>query len=116
MSRSSGGGGGGGGSYEITKDQGGSAVAKAAYKVGKAVAKAAGKAVGNAKVSSKELEVDMVSVRNLGYGPVSAEYLNELVASGKVVEYESGGKLKYRRAAELSDAEKKKYENLYKSQ
>ena len=51
------------------------------------------------KVSNKaEPEVDMDSVLALGYGPISASKLNELVSSGKVVEYEKDGKLKYKKA------------------
>ena len=41
------------------------------------------------------LEVDMQSVIDLGYGPISAAKLDELVRSGKVVEIEKDGKLKY---------------------
>lgn len=41
--------------------------------------------------------VDMQSVLDLGYGPISASRLNELVESGKVVEYENGGKLYYKK-------------------
>ena len=42
--------------------------------------------------------VDMASVISLGYGPISATRLNQLVASGEVVEYEENGKLKYKKA------------------
>lgn len=53
----------------------------------------------NIKPSEKEPEVDMKSVLNLGYGPISASKLNSLVKSGVVEEYTSGGKLKYRNSA-----------------
>lgn len=51
------------------------------------------------KKSRKAAEptVDMKSVLALGYGPISASKLNSLVASGKVKEYEEGGKLKYKK-------------------
>ncbi|MBQ4572135.1 MAG: hypothetical protein IJA80_02510 [Clostridia bacterium] len=42
--------------------------------------------------------VDMASVISLGYGPISATRLNQLVASGEIVEYEENGKLKYKKA------------------
>lgn len=42
--------------------------------------------------------VDMNSVLALGYGPISATKLNELVASGEVIEYEENGMLKYKKA------------------
>ncbi len=42
--------------------------------------------------------VDMTSVISLGYGPLSAVRLNQLVASGEVIEYEENGKLKYKKA------------------
>lgn len=53
----------------------------------------------NSKASDKgrTLTVDMDSVTNLGYGPISAKRLNELVAKGYVEEYREGNKLKYRR-------------------
>ena len=42
--------------------------------------------------------VDMNSVLALGFGPISASKLNSLVASGVVQEYESNGKLKYKKS------------------
>lgn len=50
------------------------------------------------KDEDDELTVDLNSVIDLGFGPISAERLDQLVVSGAVIEYESGGKLKYRRA------------------
>lgn len=41
--------------------------------------------------------VDMESVVNLGYGPISAKKLDQLIREGKVAEYEEGGKLKYKK-------------------
>ena len=53
------------------------------------------------KPASTEPTVDMESVRALGYGPISAATLNDYVESGAVIEYESDGKLKYKRAPVL---------------
>lgn len=57
------------------------------------------------KEESKKVEptvksptVDMQSVLALGYGPISASTLNDYVANGMVIEYESDGKLKYKHA------------------
>lgn len=47
--------------------------------------------------SSGGLTVDTASVLALGFGPISASRLNELVKSGVVEEYQSGNKLKYRK-------------------
>lgn len=41
--------------------------------------------------------IDMTSVVNLGYGPLSPEGLDQLVASGQVEEYQEGGKTKFRK-------------------
>ena len=41
--------------------------------------------------------VDMKSVTDLGYGPISASKLDQLIREGKVVEYEEDGKLKYKK-------------------
>lgn len=49
------------------------------------------------KKKSSSPKVDMQSVLGLGYGPISASRLNDLVSSGKVVEYEKNGKLKYKK-------------------
>lgn len=50
------------------------------------------------KKTSSEPTVDMNSVLALGYGPISASTLNGYVERGLVIEYESDGKLKYKRA------------------
>lgn len=47
--------------------------------------------------SSGGLKIDMNSVLQLGYGPISETRLNELVASGQVEEYEENGYLKFRK-------------------
>lgn len=46
---------------------------------------------------SVNLTVDMASVNALGYGPISAKKLDELISSGEVVEYAENGKLKYKK-------------------
>ena len=46
-----------------------------------------------------ELPVDQASVLALGYGPISASRLAELVESGAVVKYAEDGKWRFRRAA-----------------
>jgi uncharacterized membrane protein YgcG len=60
---------------------------------------------------SSEPTVDMSSVTALGYGPISAKRLNELVATGQVIEYEENGKLKYKRATskKTTSSSKKTY-------
>ena len=59
--------------------------------------KKASSAMSSKSSRSKEATPDMKSVLSLGYGPISASKLNELVSSGIVQEYEEGGKLKYRK-------------------
>lgn len=44
-----------------------------------------------------KVTVDMKSVLNLGYGPISATKLNSLIEKGTVQEYKENGKLKYRK-------------------
>lgn len=48
------------------------------------------------------LSVDMSSIIDLGYGPISEEYLNQLVESGEVEEYEENGVIKFRRTNRTS--------------
>ena len=50
-----------------------------------------------AKNEYKEPTVDMNSVLALGYGPISASRLNDLVKQGVVQEYTEGNKIKYRK-------------------
>lgn len=49
------------------------------------------------KTQSKNYPIDQKSVLALGYGPISASYLNKLVQEGKVEEYVEGGKTKFRK-------------------
>lgn len=46
--------------------------------------------------SSSEPTIDMDSVLALGYGPISASKLNQLVKEGKAVKYVEGNKIKFR--------------------
>lgn len=48
--------------------------------------------------TTSEPTVDMQSVLDLGYGPISAKRLDELIRDGKVIEYVENGKLKYKKA------------------
>lgn len=62
----------------------------------------------NQKDSAKKqkdtaVTVDMNSVLSLGYGPISASRLNELISQGLVQEYRDGNKLKYRRTENTSN-------------
>ena len=47
--------------------------------------------------------VDMTSVINLGYGPISEEYLAELEARGEIESYVENGKIKFRRTNRTSE-------------
>lgn len=47
-----------------------------------------------------KLTVDLKSVLNLGYGPISSDYLNKLVASGDVKEYIDGNLIKFQKTEE----------------
>lgn len=49
--------------------------------------------------TNKNPTVDMKSVLALGYGPISASRLNELVSSGQVIETEKNGVLTYKRVS-----------------
>lgn len=54
------------------------------------------------------LKVDMKSVINLGYGVISAKRLDELVASGQVIETEKNGVLTYKNASTKKTTSTKK--------
>ena len=51
------------------------------------------------KTTSSSPTVDMASVLALGYGPISASKLDELVSQGKIEEYVENGKIKFRKKA-----------------
>lgn len=90
--------GGGGGSSSIKKSSGSSKKSSGSKKLSTAKnIKSANKETATKKSrKAAEPTVDMQSVLALGYGPISASKLNSLVASGRVKEYEEGGKLKYK--------------------
>ena len=46
--------------------------------------------------------VDMASAIDLGYGPISEEYLAELEARGEIESYVEDGKIKFRRTGKES--------------
>lgn len=89
-----------GGSGSITKSSGGSS-SKSSSKSSsgnKTISKSQAKDISNALTGKKaSVSVDMQSVLDLGYGPISASKLNSLVSQGIVEEYTEGGKLKYRK-------------------
>lgn len=80
----------GGGS--IKKSSGGSS---GGDKSGSSISKNNSSGSVNKSSSKSEPEVDMNSVLALGYGPISASKLNQLIKEGKVVEIEKNGKLYY---------------------
>lgn len=49
-------------------------------------------------------EVDLDSVLSLGYGPISADYLDELEKSGKVESYVDNGMIKFRKKKEQTSS------------
>lgn len=49
--------------------------------------------------SNAQKTIDMNSVLALGYGPISASRLNQLVSQGLVEQYTSGNKIKFRKSA-----------------
>lgn len=52
---------------------------------------------GNGQTGSGNLTVDMGSVLDLGYGPISDSRLAELEAAGEIESYQDGNKIKFRR-------------------
>ena len=88
-----------GGSGSIKKSSGGSSSSSSGKKtISKSEAATIDAALTGKKSPKKsEPTVDMQSVLDLGYGPISATTLNRLVSQGKVEEYTEGGKLKYRK-------------------
>ena len=64
----------------------------------KTISTSEAKTISNALTGKKaSVSVDMQSVLDLGYGPISASKLNDLVSQGIIEEYTEGGKLKYRK-------------------
>lgn len=82
---------GGGGS--IKKSSGSSS--KSSGSSSSSINKSSSSSVNKSSSKSSSPTVDMDSVLALGYGPISASRLNQLIKEGKVEEYEVDGKLKY---------------------
>lgn len=95
----------------IKKSGGGSGGSRSS---GSSKASSKGKNTGKAQISSVNLSdkekgssskkssgssIDMGSVLALGYGPISASRLSQLVKQGLVEQYQSGGKTKFRKSA-----------------
>ena len=57
---------------------------------------------GGTKGSTEEITVDMDSVTALGYGPISAQKLADLISQGLVIKYVEDGKYKFRKAAHIN--------------
>ena len=60
----------------------------------KKISGSSGKSIGG---SGSSPTVDMQSVLDLGYGPISAETLAKKVATGEIIQYTEGGKIKYKK-------------------
>ena len=72
---------------------------KSSKKASTTTIKKSNKSTSSVKAVNKDdkVTVDMKSVLNLGYGPISATKLNSLIEKGTVQEYKENGKLKYRK-------------------
>lgn len=85
-----------GGSGSIKKSSSGSSSKSSSGK--KTISKGQAKDISDRLTGKKaSVSVDMQSVLDLGYGPISASKLNSLISQGIVEEYTEGGKLKYRK-------------------
>lgn len=84
-----------GGSGSIKKSSSGSSSSSSGKKT---ISKSEAKDISDRLTGKKaSVSVDMQSVLDLGYGPISASKLNDLVSQGIIEEYTEGGKLKYRK-------------------
>ena len=100
--KSSGGSGGGSSSSKKSSSSSGSSIKKSSSSSGSSkVSKTrTSKGDNSEKVkSSSGKTIDMNSVLSLGYGPISASRLNQLVSQGLVEQYTSGNKIKFRKSA-----------------
>lgn len=81
--------------------------AKSTSAAGGLTAEEAWAAYQNGKLAGKfEIEADEGSVLDLGYGPISASKLAQLVASGEVIEYVENGVKKFRKNDKFRKNEK----------
>lgn len=69
------------------------------------ISKSSGSSSSVKKSSSSGATIDMNSVLALGYGPISEARLAELVKTGQVEQYTSGGKIKFRKSASTNKAQ-----------
>lgn len=93
--KSSSGGSSGGSSRRISKSSSGSSSSKKKSSGSSGISKSS---------SNSGPVVDLKSVTALGYGPISASKLDNLIREGKVIEYEENGKLKYKKATKTLKA------------
>lgn len=96
---SSGSGGGGGGSSKKSSSSSSSKSSSSGSSIKKSSGSSGGSVKSTKSSSSSSPTIDMNSVLALGYGPISASRLNELVSQGLVEQYTSGGKIKFRKSA-----------------
>jgi hypothetical protein len=89
---------GGSGTIKKSSSSGSSSGSSKSSSGKKTISKSQAKDISNALTGKKaSVSVDMQSVLDLGYGPISASKLNSLISQGIVEEYTEGGKLKYRK-------------------
>lgn len=96
---SSGSGGGGGGSSKKSSSSSSSKSSSSGSSIKKSSGSSGGSVKSTKSSGSKSPTIDMNSVLALGYGPISASRLNELVSQGLVEQYTSGGKIKFRKSS-----------------
>lgn len=101
------------GSATITKttgssSKGSSSGSSKAKKSTTTITKAKSTTTKSASSKKSTKQIDMDSVLALGFGPISASRLNELVANGIVEEYTSGGRVKFRKTAKTLNLERLK--------
>jgi hypothetical protein len=111
---SSGGGGGGSSSSKKSSSSSSSSIKKSSSSSGSSSVNKTRTSKGDndekVKSSSNSKTIDMNSVLALGYGPISASRLDQLVKQGIVEQYTSGNKIKFRKTAYTN-----KQANLYRS-
>jgi hypothetical protein len=102
---SSGGSGGSGGTIKKSSSKGSSSSSGSSGTVKNnnkaAVNKGDTGAKGNTTNKTNGPTVDMNSVLSLGYGPISATKLSQLVSSGRVIKYTDGNKIKFKKNPEI---------------
>ena len=84
--------GGSSGGSSSSKSSGSGSVSKSSGSSSSSVSK-------SSSSSSSSPTIDMISVLELGYGPISEAKLKQLVQSGQVEQYTSGNKIKFRKSS-----------------